>query len=177
MRRMVENRSGRRDFDTAKQLREKFTDRPSKKVIDLAWSWPRSMDEVGVCTAVMYSSDKWGKVGKFTDYKHVHETAAEKHRLLVSREFDLGLETFVEPYALDKMPDTVAELANILGLQYRLYDKDGTLGEQDYQVNIVRAKIGAAVHPNGETILLVYTATTLCCVITGFEVEKDGIVR
>ncbi len=177
MRRMIENRSGRRDFDTAKELREKFTDRPSKKVIDLNWSWPRSMEEVGVCTAIMYSSDKWQKKNQFTDYKHITETAAEKHRLLVSKDFDLGLETFVESCDLDKMPDTIAELADILGIQFRLYDKDGNLGAQDYQSNIVRAKVGAAVHPNGETILLVYTKSTLCCVITGFEVEKDGIVK
>ncbi len=68
-------------------------------------------------------------------------------------------------------------MADILGIQFRLYDKDGNLGAQDYQSNIVRAKVGAAVHPNGETILLVYTKSTLCCVITGFEVEKDGIVK
>ncbi|HXI98134.1 MAG TPA: hypothetical protein VNG73_04270, partial [Gemmatimonadaceae bacterium] len=129
MRRMVENRSGRRDFATAKELREKFVDRPSKKVIDLEWKWPRSMDEVGVCTAVMYSSDKWEKTKKFTDYKHIIETPAEKHKLLISKDFDLGdVDTFVESCGLDKMPDTVAELANILGLQYRLYDKDGNLG-------------------------------------------------
>jgi len=174
MRRMVENR---RDFDSAKRLREQFTDRPSKRVIDLSWSWPRAMDEVGVCTAVMYSSDKWQKIGKFTDYKHIIETPAEKHKLLISKDFDLGLDVFAESYGLDKMPDTIAELADILGIQFRLYDKDGNLGEQDYQSNIVRAKVGAAVHPNGETILLVYTRSTLCCVITGFEVEKDGLVK
>lgn len=176
MRRMVENRQ-RRDFDSAKKLRETFTDRPSKKVIDLRWDWPRSMDEVGVCTAVMYTSDKWKKVGDFEDYKHINESSDDKHKLLIGKGFDLGVETYVEGYALDKMPDTIAELANILGLQYRLYDKDGKLGGEFYQVNIVRAKLGAAIHPNGETILLVYTASTLCCVITGFEVEKDGLVK
>lgn len=175
MRRMFENKA--RDFEAAKKLREKFVDRPMKKVTDLQWSWPKAMDEVGVCTAVMYSSDKWTKGGKFTDYKHIHESRAETHKLLLSRDFDLGTETFTEPYALDKMPAAVAELANILGLQYRLYDADGVLGTQDFQVNIVRAKLGAAVHPNGETILLVYTHSTLCCIITGFEVEKDGIVK
>jgi hypothetical protein len=174
MRRFYENSKA---FSSAKDLREKFTDRPSKKITDLAWNWPRSMDEVGVCTAVMYSSDKWTKERKFTDYKHIHESRAESHKLLLSHDFDLGVETFTEPYALDKMPAAVAELANILGLQYRLYDADGKLGDQDFQVNIVRAKLGAAVHPSGETILLVYTHRALCCVITGFEVEKDGIVK
>jgi hypothetical protein len=172
---MVENKS--RDFEAAKRLRETFVDRPMKKVTDLQWSWPKAMDEVGVCTAVMYSSDKWTKDRKFTDYKHIHEARAETHKLLIGPHFDLGVETFVEPYALDKMPLAVAELAKILGLQYRLYDADGKLGDEDWQVSIVRAKLGAAVHPNGETILLVYTESTLCCVITGFEVEKDGIVK
>lgn len=174
MRRMIENR---RDFKQAQKLREVFTDRPMRKAIELGWSWPRSMEEVGVCTAVMYKSDKWKKIGDFEDYKHIHETSAESHKLLVSKDFDLGIETYVEPYALDRMPDAVAELADILGLQFRLYDKDGNLVDQDYQVNIVRAKLGAARHPNGETMLLVYTRKALCCVITGFEVEKDGIVK
>ncbi len=175
MRRLVENR--RRDYAAAKQLREVFTDRPSKKVIDLNWAWPKAMDEVGVCTAVMYSSDKWRKVGDFEDYKHVSESGEDSHKLLISRGFDIGLETFCESYDLGQMPDAVAELANILGLQFRLYDEDGKLGTQDYQVNIVRAKLGASRHPNGETVLLVYTPKALCCIITGFEVEKDGIVK
>ena len=173
-RRLVENR---RDYSTAKQLREVFTDRPSKKVIDLGWSWPRSMDEVGVCTAVMYSSDKWKRIGDFEDYKHINESGDEAHKLLLTQDFDLGVETFCEKYALTEMPDTIAELANILGIQYRLYDAEGRLSDQNYQVNIVRAKLGAAKHPNGETVLMVYTTKALCCVITGFEVEKDGIVR
>lgn len=174
MRRHVENR---RDYSTAKRLREVFTDRPSKKVIDLGWSWPKAMDEVGVCTAIMYSSDKWKKIGDFEDYKHINESGEDSHKLLLGRAFDLGLETYCEKCDLDSMPDTVAELANILGLQFRLYDKDGKLSEQNYQVNIVRAKLGAARHPNGETMLLIYTPEVLCCLITGFEVEKDGIVR
>lgn len=173
-RRLVENR---RDFQTAKKLREVFTDRPSKKVIDLGWAWPKAMDEVGVCTAIMYSSDKWKPIGDFEDYKHITESDPESHKLLISKQFELGQETYCDSCDLDSMPDTVAELANILGLQFRLYDKDGKVGDQDYQVNIVRAKLGAAKHPNGETVLLVYTAKVLCCVITGFEVEKDGIVR
>lgn len=173
-RRTFENR---RDFEQAKKLREVFTDRPMKKATDLGWLWPRSMDEVGICTAVMYKSDKWKKIGDFEDYKHINESSTESHKLLISKNFDLGLETFVEPYALDRMPDAVAELADILGLQFRLYDSDGNLGAQDYQVNIVRAKLGAARHPNGETMLLVYTRAALCCLITGFEVEKDGIVK
>jgi len=180
MRRMLENRSGR-DFEKAKKLRETFVDRPMKKVTDLEWSWPRAMQEVGVCSAIMYTSDKWKKIGDVEDYKHINESGRESHKLLISRSFDLGLpakvDVFAEDYALDKMPAAVAELANILGLQFQLYDKDGNLGERDYQVNIVRAKLGAAVHPNGETIILVYTKRALCCVITGFEVEKDGIVK
>lgn len=179
MRRMVENRS--RDFDAAKKLRETFTDRPMKKQIDLGWQWPRSMACVGVCTAVMYTSDKWQKIGEFTDYKHINESRRESHKLLVSDEFDLGLprdaDVFEDEYELTRMPTAVAELANILGLQFQLYDSRGKVIDQDYQVNIVRAKLGAAIHPNGETMLLVYTKSTLCCLITGFEVEKDGIVK
>lgn len=181
MRRMVENRV-RRDFDAAKKLRETFTDRPMKKQIDLGWQWPRSMECVGVCTAIMYTSDKWQKIGDMIDYKHISESSPsrESHKLLVAKGFDLGLprgtESFSDDYELDRMPTAIAVLADILGLQYQLYDEDGVLVDQDYQVNIVRAKLGAARHPNGETVLLVYTKSSLCCLITGFEVEKDGIV-
>src|SRR5882672_2531377 len=98
MRRMLENRT-RRDFDSAKKLRETFTDRPSKKVIDLSWDWPRSMDEVGVCTAVMYTSDKWKEIGDFEDYKHISESTDEKHKLLIGKNFKLGIDTFCEAYA------------------------------------------------------------------------------
>jgi len=178
-RRLVENR---RDFPTAKKLRETFVDRRMSKVIDQSWSWPRSMDEIGVCTAVMYKSDKWKSIGDTEDYKHINESGEESHKLLISRDFDLGLprgvEMFPQVYELSRMPDTIAELANILGLQFKLYDEDGKLEDADYQVNIGRhVKIGAAVHPSGETVLLVYSKSTLCCIITGFDVEKDGIVR
>lgn len=177
-RRLVENR---RDFESARSIRETFVDRPMQKVVDLAWDWPRTMDEVGVCTAVMYKSDKWRKIGDFEDYKHINESSEDAHKLLISKDFELGLpkgvEAYVESCDLGKMPDTVAELAGILGLQFRLYDKDGSLGEEYYQLNIVRAKLGAARHANGETVLLVYTKSSLCCLITGFEVEKDGIIK
>lgn len=179
MRRMVENR--RRDIEAARKLRETFTDRPMKKQIDLGWTWPKSMQCVGVCTAVMYSSDKWQKVGQLTDYKHINESRLESHKLLVSDNFDLGLprgvDAYGDDYELNRMPDTVAELANILGLQFQLYDRNGKVIDDDYQVNIVRAKLGAARHPNGETVLIVYTRSALCCLITGFEIEKDGIVK
>ena len=175
---MVENR--RRDFDQAKKLRETFTDRPMKKQFDLGWQWPKSMECVGVCSAVMYTSDKWQKIGEYTDYKHIHESSVDKHKLLVSDDFDLvlprGVKTHGDEYELTRMPDTVAVLANILGLQFQLYDENGRIDDEPYQVNIARAMLGAAKHPNGETMLLVYTRSTLCCLITGFEVEKDGIV-
>jgi len=175
MRRLVENRT--RDFDAARKLRETFTDRSMRQVNDLGWQWPKSMDCVGACTAVMYTSDKWKRIGDYDDYKHVSESSPEQHKLLISKSFNIGVDTFPDAYAIDRMPTAVAELADILGLQYQLYDEHGKLGDQDYQVNIVRAKLGAAKHPNGETILLVYTKQALCCIITGFEVWKDGIVK
>lgn len=179
-RRLVENR---RDFETARKIRETFVDRPMKRVLELDWTWPRSMDAIGVCTAVMYTSDKWKKIGDYEDYKHIAETAEEKHQLLISgpRDFEPGfgptVEIFCDPHRLDRMPDAIAVMAKILGLQCRLYDKDGRLGEDYYQMNIPGAMLGGAKHPNGETILLVYTKRKLCCLITGFEIEKDGIVK
>jgi hypothetical protein len=173
----------RRDFDAAKRLRETFTDRPMSKVKDTRWSWPKHMNAVGVCTAVMYKSDKWKKIGAFEDYKHINESSEDSHPLLIGGGFSLGLSdigvtTHPEKTLLNtRMPDAFAELATILGIQYKLYDSDGGIGDEYYECKIVHAHLGAARCDNGETLLLVYTPSTLCCVIAGFAVEKDGIVK
>lgn len=174
-RRMYENR---RDYSAAKKLRETFVDRPMSKVKDIGWSWPRAMDEIGVCTAVMYTSDKWKKIGEYEDYKHVSERDEEDHPLLIGAGFDPGMDVFPESTDLGiEMPDAFAELATILGIQLRLFNEDGVLEDQYWETKIAGAKLGAARLSNGETVLIVYTRSALCCLITGFEVEKDGIVR
>jgi len=176
---MYENR---KSFDAARQLRETFVDRKMTRVEEMRWEWPKAMVEVGTCEAVMYSSDKWKRIGDLIDYKH---NAEAKQRVCVCQDFirdyhsgkPLSLTEF-DIQLPSRMPDAVAELANILGLQVQFYDDDGESSGEYHQVNIARAKLGAAKYPRtGETFLLIYTPSQLCAIITGEElaVERDGI--
>lgn len=179
-RRLVINRS---DMESAKKLREKFYDKKVEKLTKIHWAWPRSMLEVGQSEAVQYTSDKWKKKGDFQDYKHV----AESRQTLAVRP------GFLEDYTSGKkltlphekitlpsdMPEAIALLAPILGLQFQAYDDELELSGVYYNVCVKRAFIGAAQMPkSGETFLMIYTPTDLCAIITGddLNVEKDGIV-
>lgn len=178
----------RTEIDAVK-LRETFTDREARRKTKLKWVWPKRMIEVGSCEAVMYTSDKWRDDGDFVDYKHV----AEGPQILYVvdgflKDYD-GEE--IEPCGnvveLDRdMPDTIAMLANILGVQCRLYDVDDDgdvyLPNGDdglYQIDISNAKLGAGKRSDGETFLVIYTdGGGVLCMITGtkLDVLKDGIV-
>lgn len=180
----------RRTEVDAIKLRETFMDRESRRKTKLKWKWPERLVEAGSCEAVMYTSDKWREEGDFVDYKHV----AEGPQVLYVREGFLrdydgnDLESCGEVVELvHEMPDTIAMLAPILGIQCRLYeqDEDGESylpnGDENlYQIDISGAKLGAAKHPEtGETFLVVYTESGgVLCMITGtkLDVLKDGIV-
>lgn len=178
MRRYVVNRESAA-HRAAVRIREAFQAAPAKKVTPVSWQWPATMQEVGECMAVMYSSNKWQKNAQtYIDYKHNREAP---QRLLVRKGFlhhyDSGKPLAVDGEWVDldrPMPDAFAELAPILGVQFRSY-RDGQL----YQVNIAQAKLGAAEHPKTkETFLLIYTSNGVQCIVTGDElaVEEDGIV-
>ena len=189
MRRYVVNKESP-DLARAKHIRELFQDAPARRTQAVPWTWPREMQEVGECLAIMYASNKWQKdARKIVDYKHNREAA---QRVLVTRGFlreyhhpGTPLEVVGPWVELNRpMPDAFAVLAPILGIQVNLYtgdDESPSLshnGKNYFQVNISGAKLGAAVHPKTkETFLLVYTKHGLHCVITGDElaVQKDGI--
>lgn len=187
-RRLIINRSDL-DFERAKKIRETFADRPMEQKVSIHWSWPQKLYGVGQSEAVQYTSDKWKKRGDYQDYKHVAEGAQQ---LFVKKNFlreyssnrllDLPSEEVTLPR---RMPTAIAELAPILGFQFQPYaepegDEDALrLSGKFYGVDIARAYIGAAVHPeNNSTFLIVYTRQELCAIITGdiLGVEKDGIV-
>lgn len=145
------------------------------------------MREAGQCIAVMYSSDKWQTPGNYQDYKHVAEDQQlcfVRDGLIVDEDGDLmhlaGPMTDVN----GQMPSCIAVLAPIIGLQLRLYrgdraghflPKEGNL----YQINIPKAMLGAAIHPEtGEKFLVVYSSSEVLCIITGhsLDVLHDGIV-
>lgn len=163
-------------------------DRPARKVLNMDWAWPSSMREVGECVAVMYSSDKWQKPGDYADYKHV----SEGPQLVCVRDGFLFNEKG-EPLDVagprvelnGNMPTAIATLAPIIGIQIRLYEpvgreryrlpEDGNL----FHVEVPRAKIGAARHPDtGEVFLCVFSRADVAAIITGrhLDVLKDGIV-
>ncbi len=184
-RRLLVNAS---DYESAKRIRETFVDRKIEKEVAIHWKWPKKLYCVGQSEAVQYTSDKWKKRGDYQDYKHVAEGP---QRLYVKDGF---LRDYNSRRALpfpceevelpSRMPTAIAVLAPILGLQYQPYaecddDEELRLSGIYYGVDIARAYVGAAVHPeSGDTFLIVYTKSELCAIITGdiLGVEKDGIV-
>ena len=188
-RRYVVNRA--ESVQAARRLRETFVDAPARKQRPVPWEWPRSMQEVGVCIAVMYASNKWQQNPRTViDYKHLAEGP---QRLYVRKGF---LREHKSPtHALrvvgptvplnPPMPTAFAELSKILGVQAQLYQGTNRRflvpegDEHIYQIDIPRARLGAAEHPGtGETFLLIYNDDGVHCLITGDElaIEKDGIV-
>ncbi len=164
----------------AKRMREAFRDEPAKRVDDLGITWPASMIEVGSCEAVMYTSDKWGSPTD-VDYKHRAEGPQRLYvrpGFLVDHHTEKKLSTPGERVKLNQMPKHIALLAPILGIQCRLFEDDGELSDDVYQVDIKRAKLGAGQHVRGYKFLVVYDESDVLALVTGeiLGVEKDGIV-
>lgn len=177
--------------EQARDLRETFMDRGMRRVRRFDWDWPRSLREVGTCLAVMYSSDKWRQPGNYVDYKHV----SEGPQLLYTRPgFIVGQDGLPmdipgpEVEIGGELPDTIAMLAPILGIQCQLYQaEDGDAGyylpngdEGIYELAIPRAKLGAVRDPrSGKAYLVVFSDSEgVLCLVTGDELDvlKDGIV-
>ena len=176
--------------DDARELRETFMDRGMRRVNHFDWEWPDRLCEVGTCLAVMYSSDKWRKPGKYVDYKHV----SEGPQLLYAKP-DFIVDEDGQPMRVPgpvvelggELPDTIALLAPILGIQCQLYQPDMSGGyylpngdEGIYELAIPRAKLGAVRDPrSGKAYLVVFTDREgVLCLVTGDELDvmKDGIV-
>lgn len=180
MRRVYVPNRARDSLKDAVKIREAFRDEPATKVEDLGITWPRTMIEVGSCEAVMYTSDKWGSPTD-VDYKHRAEGPQRLYvrpGFLVDHESSKKLDVPGESVRLSKMPKHIALLAPILGIQCRLYDEAGELGDDVYQIDIKKAKLGAGHHERGYKFLFVYDSEDVLALITGeiLGVEKDGIV-
>lgn len=177
--------------ESAAELRQTFMDRPGKRVSTYDWQWPDTLLEVGVCLAVMYSSDKWHKPRDYTDYKHV----AEGPQVLYTRPGFIvdsaGQPLDVPGREVDitgDLPDTIALLAPILGIQCQLYQPSSSRkgyylpnGDEGLtELVISRAKLGAVRdRQSGSVYLVVYTEREgVLCLISGTELDvtKDGIV-
>lgn len=175
------------DLDRARDIRETFQDSPSKRIAELAWTFPEELQYVGQCEAVMYVSNKWQKNPRdLQDYKHVAEGPQS---LFVVPGFIRGYGASIEVCGpmIDvggHTPDSLALLADVLGIQVRLLTRKGRgyqlpTGDTNLvQLDINGCKLGGAEHPKtGERFLVVYDASAVYCVITGEEldIEKDGI--
>lgn len=188
MRRYTVNRSS---LEAAREMRRKFYDEEPRREIPVPWTWPTSMQEVGTCEAVMYSSDKWQDRQHFIDYKHNQEG---RQWLWVTPGFirdihqpHAELDVIGPMHRLTDMPDAFAVLAPILGVQTCLYDvsDDGesydlpAVEEDGYhQINIARAHLGAIRHPrSGRESLIIYNNEGVHCMIVGerIRIEPDGI--
>jgi hypothetical protein len=173
----------------AKKIRETFVDRNATKTTRLKFGWPESLKEVGSCEAVMYSSDKWRTDGKLVDYKHVAEGPQKLAVVpgLIKDEDGYPLKTAGSDVKLGgSMPDSIAALAHLLGIQCRLYKRSGgklALPKGDeglFQLDLKGCMLGAAKHPDTkQTFLVIYSEEDgVLGVITGskLDVLKDGIV-
>lgn len=192
MRRRVYEANRGSSIDVARQMRETFTDRPASRETVVPWQWPETMLEIGKWEAVMYASDKWQKNrGDMEDYKHIAES---KGVILARHGFlrDYGSPgtriSVVGPnIELGEMPDAFAVLADILGVQMRLYEQGGRKGyrfpedeeEGYYQVLVSGGKLGGGRFPDtGEVFLIVYNRSGVHLLLMGekLDVLKDGIV-
>lgn len=167
----------------ARKLRENFRDEPATEILDLGWTWPKTMRQVGVCESVMYVSDKWHDKGDFEDYKHVAESSQQLYAR-PGKLVDLGSSKKRKESGptveISGMPDTIAILAKFLGVQCRFFDAKGKLTPDYYQIDIKQAELGGGRHRDtGEIFLVVYTrADGPLLIVTGnaLGIEKDGIV-
>jgi hypothetical protein len=170
----------------ARELFEKFHDKPSKRQYKMDFGWPSSVQEIGEAKSQMYRSNKWkSNPSDYEDYKHIAEDfqrcyvvpgflrdyATNKALPVYGPEFELA----------DPMPKHFTILAPLIGIQIRLNNESGRAkGGELYEVTVPRGMLGGAKHPTtGDVFLFVYTKTHgVGMIITGdsLGIEKDGIV-
>lgn len=191
-RRLVENPRKKAtqtaDHEAAAAVRKTFVDREPEKIESMVWDWPKTLVHCGECLAVMYESDKWQKRrGSMVRYKHLSESPQQ---LYVRKGFIRGypghdIRALGPDCEVESMPKAFAVLADCLGIQARLFDKDGEgfyLPNGDdgiCQIDLHGLKLGGGHHPDTEeAFLVVYDEAACYCLVTGsdLDIEKDGIV-
>lgn len=178
--------------DQAVGMYRTFMARNPTREVEMPWTWPTEMQEVGVGQAEMYRSNKWKKdLENWEDYKHV----AESPRLTYCRPGFLRdwnnprkhLEVVGPMVKFDEpMPRHFTILAPLLGVQLHLFDENekGDIylpkDENIYEVRMDRGMLGGAIHPKSkEPFLFVYTEKGgVHMLITGnrLQIKRDGIV-
>ena len=173
--------------ERAEQIFEVFHARPHRRRVQMSFSWPAKMQEVGQGKAVMYRSNKWKRnLRDYEDYKH---RAEAWQTLYVAPGFLRDWWTPSKKVPVygpmgkfePPMPQHFTILAPLLGVQIKLFDETGKLprgAQRLYEVTIPHGMLGAAEHPETEeTILFVYNKSGIHMMFTGPElaIEKDGV--
>lgn len=168
--------------DISREIRETFHQSPSKKKLNLSFSWPLEMRRIGTSESIMYLSDKWGIV-EGEKYKHVSESDCDVYisPSVQIRDEDGELLDLGEDWEdLDgKMPRHIAVLGKSLGIQVRLECPDSSANGLKKQLDFASATWGAAKSPEtGETFLVLFSPREVLLIVTGDEldIERDGVV-
>jgi len=170
----------RKSLERSVRIREDFMDKPHRRKWVPGWEWPKELQEVGECEAVMYRSNKWQKDGRQIDYKHVKE--GPQKLLLVPRMQAKGEDIMFRGPLVDlrgEMSDTFAVLADCLSVQARLYSDSRGKRYGDYvDLKWPRSKLGAGEFDDGGAFLVIYDREGVLGLIIGekLQVLKDGIV-
>jgi hypothetical protein len=191
-------------YDKSAKMRKAFQDRDVRQREKMSFSWPSTMQLIGKCESVIYTSNKWQTDGSFNDYKHIAEGP---QKLMVAKG---GIGDWTTDETIDVvgpwlhlpsvMPREFAKLAKFQGIQFRLYDSfsrgKGRLSRSPddlMELRVDRGFLGGAFVPDeddmeypvganlepGSPFLFVYTLSDgVHCIITGSQlaVERDGIV-
>ena len=183
----------------AKNMRERFVDRPVEREFRLPFVWPASMHAVGDSLAVAYSSDKWQKPGpdgrrEILDYKHLAES---RNHILVRPGLLKDFYRPSRPYPVvgpivalpTPMPNAFAVLGFFEEVNLQLYvegtdDEPGFGGEDEgvVKVTVRHGMLGGSYlkgHRGKEPFLFMYTPSDgVLMIVVGekLDVEKDGIV-
>lgn len=174
-------------LEDARRIRETFVDRASEKQKKMPFSWPSELQEIGRCEAVMYTSDKWKKVGDYEDYKHIAEAPQEfiaRSGFLRSRVGSRWRPMRVHGPTvelIEPMPKHFAFLSPLLGVQICLYRDNQRRRGEYVEVTVPKGLLGGARHPETNApFLIIYTEERggLHAIVTGpeLDIEKDGIV-
>lgn len=187
-------------YDAAARDVETFKARGVRRERRVQCDWPIEMRHIGQCLAVEYTSDKWKQIGDYEDYKHLAESVEEGAAPTEFLACDDMLTAFGKPRTplevfgryvafVQPMPLVFAELAELLGVQLRLYVGEGRGGphfgsadEGVMQVRFARCLLGGARHPvTKRPFLMLYSPNKrdgIHAVITGsaLDIEKDGLV-
>lgn len=171
----------------ARRMFETFHDKPSRRRVKFDFGWPKTFQEIGTAQAQIYRSNKWKKDPReYEDYKHIAEgpqTCYVVPGFLRDFETNEPVKTYGELVTIDeKMPEHIAILGTLKGIQVQLYDKHGKLVEDEnyVEIDVPHGMLGGANFPEtDQPFLVIYTKQGgVHMIIVGEEldIEKDGIV-